>query len=563
MHMITETSFAKGHFSKWLTDREKPAWKDMLLLLVIFGFSFFHSLGTIPLIEPDEGRYAEIPREMLERGDFITPLLNYVKYFEKPPLHYWLNALSMSIFGRNEFAARLPGALMGLLTVILVYHVGRKLFDRRSGLLAALILGTCTGFLVQARLDITDMTLTCTLSAALAFFILAADEREPRKGLYYHLSYIAAALAMVAKGLIGIVFPGAIIFLYLLLSRRWRLIREMRLATGTTLFLAVAAPWFVLVSIRNPEFLHFFFIHEHFERFTTTVHGRYQPFWFFVPVLIGTMLPWSFFIPTAIRGVWRERAATGGGSRLYLLIWALFIFLFFSKSNSKLIPYILPVFPPLALLMGSALAKLLDRRFGTVKVQAFLAGGVLSILGVGLVLYPHLAAKPGMSCIGGTITGLLFLGEGICALIAARKESLVKLIASLCLFSYLLGIFGPPAILPGIAEKKSLKEFGLLIREKATPDAVIASFGVDQGLSFYSGRRIIVVGDRNELEFGSRLGDQSAWFIEPQRFRELWDGGTQVFALVGGEDLAQLQATVRAPVRVLAKNRRKLLISNR
>ncbi|HEX9023662.1 MAG TPA: glycosyltransferase family 39 protein, partial [Geobacteraceae bacterium] len=356
----------------FLTDRKGSVKKDLSLLAIFLGIAFFQYLGRIPLMEPDEGRYAEIPREMLERGDFITPFLNYVKYFEKPPLHYWLNALSFSIFGQNEFAARFPGALMGLLTCLITYYAGRQLFCRRSGLFAALILGTSTGFLLQARIDITDLTLTCTLSASLLFFILAAREQGSRKGLYYHLFYLCAALAVLAKGLIGIIFPGAIIFLHLAFTRNWRLLREMRPATGIPLFLLVAAPWFVAVSLKNPEFARFFFIHEHFERFLTKVHGRYQPFWYFVPVLAGTMLPWSFFIPSAFKGIWRGRLSGDGQARLYLAIWALFIFIFFSKSDSKLIPYILPVFPPLALLMGSAFSRSMDAVVQGIRIEGYL-----------------------------------------------------------------------------------------------------------------------------------------------------------------------------------------------
>ncbi len=452
---------------------------------------------------------------------------------------------------------------MGLLAVLLTYHIGRKLFGRRSGLLAALILGTCTGFLAQARLNITDMTLTCTLSASLAFFIVAAREDERHKGRYYYASYLCAALAVLAKGLIGIVFPGAIIFLYLLLAKRWRLLREMRLATGILLFLLIAAPWFVLVSMRNPEFAHFFFIHEHFERFLTKVHGRYQPFWFFIPVLIGTMLPWSLFIPAACRGVWRERHGAEGSSRLYLLIWAAFIFLFFSKSDSKLIPYILPVLPALALLMGDAMAKILDGEFTSLRRYAWLAGGILATLGVGLFLYPHLTPKPQLSGAAGAVLGLLFLGEGVATLGSARKGNTLALFTSLCLFSYLLGIFGPPVILSGIAEKKSSKELALQVARTAGRDAVVASFGYEQGLPFYAERRVVVVDDRNELDFGSRQGDQSAWFIDLPRFRELWDGSTPVFALLKEAELAHLTGTVKAPITVLGQNRRKVLITNR
>ena len=547
----------------WLTDRERPPLRDLLLLFIIFGFSFFQSLGRFPLIDPDEGRYAEIPREMLERSDFVTPLLNYVKYFEKPPLHYWLNAIAMSIFGRNEFAARFSGALMGLLAVLLVYHAGRRLFGRRSGLFAALILGTCTGFLVQARLDITDMTLTCTLSAALAFFIVAARKGERHPGRYYYLSYLCAALAVLAKGLIGIVFPGAIIFLYLLFTRRWRLLKEMHLPTGMLLFFAVSAPWFIMISMRNPEFARFFFIHEHFERFTSTVHGRYQPLWFFVPVLLGTMLPWSLFIPASIRGIWTGRTTRDGDVRLYLLIWAAFIFLFFSKSDSKLVPYILPVFPPLALLAGDVLSRALDTGFRPLRLQAYLAGGITAILGAGIILYPHLAHGPAFGAVDGAVIGGLFLAEGVSALICARREKGLALLVTLCLFSYLLGIVAPPVILGGIAEHKSPRKFAQLIRERGGSDAIIASFGISQGLSFYTERRVVVVGDRNELEFGSKLGDQSAWFIDPHQFRTLWDGEKPVFAVLGDGELKQLQGTVKAPLNELARNSRRILITNR
>ena len=551
---------------QWLTGKDGTAKKDILLLLTIFGFTFFQTLGRFPLIEPDEGRYAEIPREMIERCDFITPLLNYVKYFEKPPLHYWLNALSMSVFGQNEFAARCPGALMGLMTVILTYHVGRKLFGRRAGLLSSLILGTCTGFLVQARLNITDMTLTCTLSAALGFFIVAAREDEKLKGLYYHLSYICAALAVLAKGLIGIVFPGAIVFLYFLFTKRWNLLREMRLATGFPLFLLVAAPWFVLVSLKNPEFARFFFIHEHFERFTTTVHGRYQPFWFFVPVLLGTMLPWSFLIPAAVRRAWRERRADGGSACLYLLIWATFIFLFFSKSNSKLVPYILPVLPALALLTGNAVSHILDSEFRPLRLQAYLTGGFLSILGAGLALYPHLVPEPDISAAGGALVGAVLAMQGILALGAAYKRNTLALFVVLAFFSYILEIVGPSFIFPEIVEGKSSKELALQVARIAPKDAVIVSFGYEQGLPFYTKRRVVVVGDKNELEFGSRQGDQSAWFIDllqfPQ-FLQLWNGERPVFLLLSETELDHIRPLLKTPFTVLGRNKRKVLITNR
>jgi 4-amino-4-deoxy-L-arabinose transferase-like glycosyltransferase len=550
--------------TSFFADKCRSVRQDLTVLGIFFGAAFLQFLGRLPLIDPDEGRYAEIPREMLERGDFVTPLLNYVKYFEKPPLHYWLSAMSMTVFGENEFAARLPGAFMGLCCVLLVYIAGRRLFGRREGVLAALILGTSTGFLVQARIDITDMTLTFCLSAALCCFLLATREEEVRKGLFYHLFYVFAALAVLAKGLIGLVLPGGIIFFYLLLSGRWRLLREMRLANGILLFLLVAAPWFVLVSLRNPEFARFFFIHEHFERFLTKVHGRYQPLWFFVPVLAGTMLPWSFFIPASLRGIWKERrSSTEDSDRLFLAVWAVLIFLFFSKSNSKLIPYILPVFPPFALLMAYRFIRtdgVIDKGL---RAAAWALATILTVVGIGAIAYSHLAPRPQLSGTAGLVIGSIFLVQGIMAITALRRNSLAGLLAGLVFCSYVLGIAGPPYILAGMAAKKSPKELGLAIKAAASPDAIVATFGLQQAVSFYAQRRVVIVGGMGEAEFGSQQGDQSAWFIDHDSFYRLWDTQRPVFAVLRQDELAVLSENVTAPVRVVAQMENKLLIANR
>jgi 4-amino-4-deoxy-L-arabinose transferase-like glycosyltransferase len=549
-------------FTDFLTNKETSEKKDLSILLLVFGVAFFQFLGRIPLVDPDEGRYAEIPREMLERGDFITPMLNYVKFFDKPPLHYWLSALSFTIFGQNEFAARFTGAAMGLLTVLLTYHVGRRLFGRREGLFAALILGTSTGFLVQARTNVTDMTLTCTLSAALAFFILATREGEARKGLYYHLFYLFAALAMLAKGLIGIVFPGAVIFLYLLSTRRWQILKEMRLMTGIPLFLMVCAPWYILVSLRNPEFAGFFFIQEHFKRFTTKVHHRNQGLWFYVPVLLGAMLPWSFFIPAAVTRVWRERHDSEGNVRLFLFIWAAFIFLFFSISDSQLVTYILPIFPPLALLMGSSYARTAELISRSLKSEGYAIAGVLTIGGIGIICYPHFVSSPYLSATGGAIIGSIFLCEGIVTFRNTFRGSPLLLFTGLLLFSYIAGIAGPPFVLTGVAEKKSLKELGLIVKEKAGKDSVVASFGLQQGLSFYAERRVVIVGGLKEVEFGSRQGDQSAWFPDLKGFKRVWDSSTPVFAILSGAELKELQLSVHTTPRIVAEHGGRILITN-
>ena len=569
-------SYARNASGAWL--------RDLLILTAVLAAPFFQFLGQLPLIDPDEGRYAEIPREMLERADLITPTLNYVKYFEKPPLLYWINAASLKIFGMNEFAARFPSALCGLLTVLATYVICRRLYGRRAAIIAALILGTSAGFVLQSRIILTDMLLTFCLTGALGAFIVAA-QREGRRsqGLHWYLFYLFCALATLAKGLIGIVFPGGIIFFYLLVSRRWRLLKEMRLFSGLLLYLAVTAPWFVAVSLRNPEFARFFFIHEHFERFTSTVHGRYQPFWFFLPVLLGTMLPWSFFIPGALRRAWRDRHHDEGRPGLYLLIWTVLIFLFFSKSGSKLVPYILPVFPPLAMLIGHRFDLLLDGKGRDIKGGGLLLGFSLLLLGGAALAYARLPEATGIvagmvpawnaalarfvsnappfSTAASICIGSLFLLQGITALRTAGRNPLA-LVAVLCVSSLLLEILIPRLIMGEITRAESPRELARSAAALATGETAFVTFGPIQGVSWYTGRRTMVAGDRDELDFGSRQGDQTAWFPDQQALLKLW-GERHVLLFLKKRELEQLRPHLDPPPIVKAESGRRLLVSNK
>lgn len=569
-------SYARNASDGWL--------RDLLLLAAVLAVPFFQFLGHLPLIDPDEGRYAEIPREMLERADLITPTLNYVKYFEKPPLLYWINAASLKIFGMNEFAARFPSALCGLLTVLATYVIGRRLYGRRAAIIAALILGTSAGFVLQSRIILTDMLLTFCLTGALGSFIVAA-QREGRRSqaLPWYLFYLFCALATLAKGLIGIVFPGGIIFFYLLISRRWRLLKEMRLFSGLLLYLAVTAPWFVAVSMRNPEFARFFFIHEHFERFTSTVHGRYQPFWFFLPVLLGTMLPWSFFIPGALVRAWRDRHHDEGRAGIYLLIWTALIFLFFSKSGSKLVPYILPIFPSLAIMIGHRFDLLLDGKGRDIKGGGVLLGVMLLLAGGAVLAYARLPEAtallaemvpawsealtrfvrnaPPFSTTASICIGGLFLFQGIAALRTAGRNPLALALA-LCLGSFLLEILVPRLIMGEITRVESPRELARAAVTLATRETALVTFGPMQGVSWYTGRRTMVTGDRDELDFGSRQGDQSAWFPDQQALLKLWGERHCLLFLKKGE-LEQLRPQLNPPPIVKAESGRRVLVSNK
>lgn len=565
--------------------RSSEGWmRDLLLLTIIFSIPFLQFLGGIPLIDPDEGRYAEIPREMLERFDFITPTLNYVKYFEKPPLLYWLNALSINYLGQTEFAARLPSALCGLFTVLATYMIARRIYDRRTAFLSAIILGSSAGFLLQSRIILTDMLLTFCLTAALGSFIVAVNRQNRQKGSFvWYLFYFFCAMAVMTKGLIGMVFPAGIIFIYLLLSGNWHILTKMRLFTGMLLFLAVTTPWFIAVSLANPEFPHFFFIREHFQRFTSTVHGRYQPFWFFLPVMAGTMLPWSFFIPGALGRTLRDRYHEKGNQGLYLLIWISVIFLFFSISSSKLIPYMLPIFPPLAILIANCFNRAINGRVSELKTASMVLGITLTILGVAGIGYAYLPQAiallteaipsktreltrflnnaPQLSQTACIVTGLLFLLQGIITLISGKKP--VRMLVALCLCSLLLELSIPRLIMPAIARTESPRELAMKAKSVSTHDTRMVTFGPMQGVSWYTGKRVMVTGDRDELDFGSKQGDQAAWFPDRAAVLGIWHSNQHLLIFLKKHNFENLLPELRTPPNILGQSGRYLLIANK
>ena len=240
-----------------------------LAVILVAALALFVGADNIrrPLAHPDEGRYSEIAREMAASGVWVTPRLNGIKYFEKPPLQYWAGAASFSVLGESEVAARLYTALCGLLTLLAVGFTARRLAGGDAALLAVGVLLSSPYFMGLAAVVTLDMGLTAWTTVAACAFLLAVAGPEEGRRRWMLLAWAGMALAVLSKGLIGVVFPAAAIFLHCLANRDWRLLAKHEWLRGGALFLALAAPWFVLVSIANPEFARFLFVHEHFERF--------------------------------------------------------------------------------------------------------------------------------------------------------------------------------------------------------------------------------------------------------------------------------------------------------
>ena len=332
-------------------------WASLFYWMALI-FIWLASLDFRALITPDEGRYATLAMHMLQTGDFITPRLNGLLYFEKPAFQYWVGAFSFFLFGFTEFAARFWPGLSGLLTVFTVGLTGQALWGKKSGHLAALVCAGCVWIIGNSHFLTLDMGLTFFLTLTLCAFLLAQhDEATPRqRRTMMWLAWVAMAGAVLSKGLVGLLIPGTTLFLYSLTQWHWKPWSRMAWLSGLAIFLALSAPWFWLVSQKNPDFAHFFFIREHFQRFLTTEHSRVGPLWYFVPILLVGFLPWTTFLPRLFFTAWKKTSESFQTQR-FILLWCIFIFAFFSKSSSKLPSYILPMFPALSLLLGQLLAQ--------------------------------------------------------------------------------------------------------------------------------------------------------------------------------------------------------------
>ena len=522
--------------------------RGLLVLLALTLLLMLLQTGRTPLFEPDEGRYAEIPREMLATGDFVTPRLNGVLYFEKPPLYYWLVAGSMALFGPGEWAVRLPGMLASAGMVLLTVAFARRRWGLRTGLLAGIVTGTSVLVFVLARIAIIDPVLSLALSAA-AFAFCSFIEAERRGNAraarlaLYGLA-IACAAAVMLKGLIGIVLPGGAIAVYIALSGRWNLVPKLFAPGPIVVFLFLTVPWHVAVARRNPDFLRFYFVHEHFDRFTKSDHRRQGHPLYFVGVLLAGFLPWTGFFgrlsetfPTRLAAL-RDRE-----SESFLWIWTLVVFVFFSFSRSKLIPYIEPIWPALGLLLAIGIdrARQRGRAFGAERfltatlLLALVGAGVFFGFGVG-----HLAAW------GATRTGIATLATLLLAVTACIFPRLRGRLSGrrtgLSGIDPVPGIAGPwlafflglLLILPSAAAR--ITPWPLvseLLAELKSGDLLVQRGHYLQGAPFYAKRLTPVFAlGWSELDFGRSHPGTEALFPPEEAFRPLWTGPERVFAIV-------------------------------
>jgi len=404
----------------------KRAW---VILFAAVCAVYFYGLGSVLLLGPDEPRYAQVAREMFERGDWVTPTLGGHTWFEKPALLYWLTLVAYRLFGVTEFAARLGSALAGVLTVLLTgwaarraeYESGEGL--RGLGVTCAAVAASTLGLVVFAHASSFDTLLTTTVTGALACFYCSEVERGAGRRTWLVGFYLFVGASLLAKGLVGVVIPGAVVVGYYVLRRRWPGLLRLGVPWGALLALMVAATWYGPVIARHGQaFVDEFFVQHHFARYVSNKYHHPQPFWFYLPVTLGLALPWTAFLVGGIAGALGTNARAEDAAsklRVLALAWLVVPVLFFSASGSKLPGYVLPALPGAALLAGDGLHRYLR---GAGGLAAMRLTGLLALLvfgaGVALLLFHVGEFGEALRGVSPVYVAALLIPAGLAALVA-------------------------------------------------------------------------------------------------------------------------------------------------
>lgn len=355
-------------------------------LIVICSILFVSLIGLRGLCEPDEGRYAEIAREMIETGDYLTPRLNYIKHFHKPPLAYWLVASSFQIFDLNEFAARLPAALLGILGVLIVYILSLGIGQTKlNAFLNALVLATTMQYFIWTQVLSSDMFFSFFIFLAILGLWPVITGRQTK---IIYLFYLGIALAFLVKGPVAVIIPFLVLLFYALTANDWIVFKKIRFFRGMVLFLVISLPWFIYVCRENPGLFRYFIFYQSLERLMSTSHGREQDYFYFVLIFLLGALPWIVFLPFSIKRhlSWEQlrkrRLSPDTKPWLFLLLWLVVPIVFFSFSRSKLPGYILPIYPALAIFVGS---YIYEKKLIRVFIAVSLVAAIVYLTGVAVL----------------------------------------------------------------------------------------------------------------------------------------------------------------------------------
>ena len=482
-----------------MPDLRRNRYVEVAVVLAVCAFLFFYGLGSFGLVGADEPRYAQIGREMLARHDWIVPTLNGTPWLEKPALLYWSDMASYAVFGVHDWSARIPVALMATAMVLAIYFFVRRRLANWA-LDAAMVAATMVGTFAFARAASTDMPLTACLTIALLAwlewfesFSRAPDPDQSWKGgkSWLLVFYLFSALGMLAKGPVAPFLAGLIIVVFAAILRRGRLILHTLWWPGILLFLAVSLPWYVAVQLKTGDFFRVFILEHNLERFGTNLYRHHQPFWYYVPVALALMIPWTaMFVADAVRLVKLAlaRDLVTRPMRLFVVVWILAPIVFFSFSQSKLPGYVLPSIPPVAFLIVEYLH---DKEEGGLPViVAIFHSMICGALFAGVLLAPHFLLKvhpKPAAIVWAAGAGVLMAVLGTMTLL--RRG--VHYAHAVTLIPVLLGIaFVVKVAAPIVDRTQSMRPVALQLETLGTPDSSPVLVyrvprEVEYGLPFY------------------------------------------------------------------------------
>ena len=552
----------------------KPKLAILLLLCIASGI-YLGNAAYPGLLDDADSSHATVSRSMLERGDWVVLYMNGIRYLVKAPLHYWAVAFSFRLFGATAFSTRLPVALSMVGLVILIYSFVRRYFGVRGGLYSGLVVCTSAGFFLFTRIMIPEAVYALEFTALFYLFLRGwTGTLEPR--IAYWGTAALTALAMLTRGLVGVIFPVAIIGLFIIATRGWNRWRELRLISSSLVFLAIAAPWHILASLRAHTFFWSYFINEHFKR---AVGTRYPPDYEAVPLWIwlGLHLVWFFPWSVFLAGVWKliphprtwKNLSVEGQARLLLVLWAGFVLFFFSLTfGSRMEYYSFGAWPAIAMLLGIGLAKAEEQNKRWVRVlQTALAVLGALIAGV-LAVMLWISAKVHVH---GDISSLLeereidayrvsmahFLDLTPLAFAALRPPSALAAVAFLFGFStswwlrrkdrplaatictaiaMAVFLFAANIALGVFSPYLSSRPLVKMVQPQIRPDDAMVLYGEFDGgssVAFYTNRQLLLWNGRhNNLEPGSYYPDAPHIFLTDPEFLQLWQGAQRVYLFV-------------------------------
>ena len=372
----------------------------LLIALAVVWFSLFFRLGSLPLIQPDEGRNAEVAREMKVSGAWLSPSYDGITYLDKPAFYFKAVAFSLAAFGDNESAARLPSALFALALLAITFAFCRHAFGMRCAIWAVIIVATMPLFIINSRTVIFDIALAFFVSAAIFAGFRAEESEGKSRRNWYLLGALAAGLATLVKGPVGFLIPGLVLFVFNRVEGRRGVWKRFFAPLNLIVFFGVTLPWFIGLSLQHPDFPYYGLVEESFHRFTTRSFHRTQPFFFYVLIVAGLFLPWSLILPETIIAWWQNKKSMSSADRL-CLVWAIVVVVFFSLSKSKLPGYILTTTVACGILTarlfnhamanpGGKASRIVNRAALTMAIACF------AVAVVGLILSPHMGkfARP-------------------------------------------------------------------------------------------------------------------------------------------------------------------------